>query len=113
MRQIDYVLQPCFGTEGMDIVVIAELVALAHAAVGIVEVVLQVLGRYGNLTVGERVDVEPELAAEQVAHGLVVRTACVVEANACLQRHHIVYALIDVGVQHQVDLMVDAVLHNV
>ncbi len=70
--QIDHVLDPGIGLDGVDIVVISELVAFVDLAVGIVEIVLEQLGREGDVAVGEGVDVEPELAAHEVAHGLVV-----------------------------------------
>ena len=41
VRQVYHILQPSVGRDGVDIVVISETVAFAHAAVGVVKVVLQ------------------------------------------------------------------------
>ena len=85
--EVDNILKPSLGTPCVDVVVVAEAVALAHVAVGVVEVVLQVVGFNRDFAVAEGVDIEPEFAAEQVANGLVVRALGVVERNTALKGH--------------------------
>ena len=113
MRQHYEVLQPCFGTQSVDVIVVAELVAFDNTAVGIVEVVLQVVRSEGDVTVREWVDIKPELAAQEVAHCLVVHALGVVERHTSLKRHKVVHAVVEVRVEHEVKLVVGAVLKYV
>ena len=113
LRQGDHVLQPSCHLHGVDGVVVAEAVAVFHAAVRIVEVILQHVGVAGEVAFGKCVDVLPELAAEKVAYRLEVVSRRIVELYASLKAHVVVQAVVDRRVEVELELVADAVLEYV
>ncbi len=113
MGKCERILQPGICLEVVEIIEIAELVALMHHAVGIVQIILQQVGRKGDLTVAERVDVDPELTTEQVADSLVVYAACIVQTYTCLQCEHRGQLSVQIGVEHRVELIGMTVLKDI
>ena len=101
-------MQPALHLEGVDVVVIADALTFEGAAVGVVEVVLHDV-RVGlgvvDVAVGETVDIEPELTAEQVAHRGVVAGLGVVEVDSRLQGHVVVETLVEGGSGNEVKLV--------
>ena len=97
---VDLVLEPSLCSNGTDVVVISEFVALFHLAVRIVEVVLENLGVSGEVALREVVDVSPEFSAEEVADCLVIVRVAVVEADSALEGHEVIDPVVDVGVEH-------------
>lgn len=107
------VLQPAFGFDIVEVVVVTEAVALGDAAVRVVEVVLEVERGDGDIAVAEGVDVKPVFAAEEVAYCFVVGGFGVVERQTGLQLEVVVESMVDEGVEHGVELLVYAVFHDI
>jgi len=80
----------------MDGIVIAIGIADADFTVGIADIVLQLVGVAGEVTLGEVVYITPEFAAEQVFDRLIVTGACIVEIDTPLQREYVGDAVVEI-----------------
>ena len=107
------VLQPAFGFDIVEVVVVTEAVALGDAAVGVVEVVLEVERGDGDIAVAEGVDVKPVFGAEEVAYCFIVGGLGVVERQTGLQLEVVVETVVDEGIEHSVELLVHTIFQDV
>ena len=112
----DLILDPGIGVESVDVVVVAEFVAFVDTMVirvGIIEVVDKVVGSEGDVAVGERVDIDPEFTAEQVAYSLVVGRRRVLHRRSSLKGHEVVEAGIYKRIDFKIACGVDTVFKDV
>ena len=79
LRESDDVLQPSCTLHGIDVVVVTEGVTLANVAARIEKVVLEHVGVVGEVALAVLVDIKPVFTTQQVADGLIIMCACVVD----------------------------------
>ncbi len=96
MRGLDLVLQPGIGRQIADIVVITYHIAFLGTMVGIEQVVLEFGIVRSEVTLVERVYIQPELSAQQVIHGLIEMRLAIVERYAALQCLRVADTVVDI-----------------